>query len=59
MKAKIELRFIAITIPYIAILIGLYMMNNVWSAVILYHFGIVIFLSADREKKLYRSLYSG
>ena len=40
-------------LPYVAVLVGIYMFSSAWAAILIYHAGIVIFLLAlkrDRER---------
>ena len=38
--------------PYAAVLIGLYFLKSAWAAILLYHFGIILFPLADKQKQL-------
>jgi len=54
MKAS-RLKLISALMPYIAVLIGLYLLKSAWTAIGLYHFGITVFLiAADRNSLLKR-----
>ena len=50
-----RLKLISALVPYVAVVIGLYILENAWIAIGLYHFGIAVFLIAgDRNSLLKR-----
>ena len=50
-----QLKLISALVPYIAVLIGLYILKNAWIAIGLYHLGITVFLiNGDRNSLLKR-----
>jgi len=50
-----QLKLISALVPYVAVLIGLYVLKNAWIAIGLYHFGITVFLiTGDRNSLLKR-----
>ena len=54
MKAA-RLKLISVLVPYVAVLIGLYVLKNAWIAIGLYHFGITVCLiTGDRNCLLKR-----
>ncbi|MDI6840616.1 MAG: hypothetical protein QMD71_07205 [bacterium] len=59
MDEKGHLQIIAVVIPYVATLVGLYILKNAWSSILLYHFGAVLFLVIDGKKELMKDLCSG
>jgi len=52
-------RAIAPFIPYVAVLIGLYVLRSAWAAILLYHVGIVTVLAAGSSFRLVRVVRSG
>jgi len=49
-NVKRNLSLSAAVIPYIAVALGLYILENAWAAILLYHAGIVIVLARRRER---------
>ena len=39
-----QLKLISVLVPYVAVIIGLYVLKNAWVAIGLYHFGLIAFL---------------
>jgi len=58
MKTKWQ-KVISLAVPYIAVYVGLCALKNAWIAIVLYHFGMALFLIADGKGKLFKSLASG
>ena len=58
MKAE-QLKLISALVPYVAVLVGLYILKNAWIAIGLYHFGIVLFLIAGDRNNLLRKIRTG
>ncbi len=59
MKKNTRIKSIAPIVPYISIFIGIYIFTNAWIAILLYHFGIVLFLILDRKRDLLKNILSG
>ncbi|MHC4637242.1 MAG: hypothetical protein ACYTBP_00115 [Planctomycetota bacterium] len=53
-----RLKLVSMFVPYAAVLIGLYLLNSAWAAILLYHFGVMMFLIADNQKQL-KKLHPG
>ena len=53
------LKLISALVPYVAVLIGLYILKNAWIAVGLYHFGITVFLVTGNRSRLLKKAYTG
>jgi membrane protease YdiL (CAAX protease family) len=53
------LGWLAIVIPYAAVLLGLYLLRSAWAAILLYHAGIVILLLIGGKRDLLESLRKG
>lgn len=45
--------------PYLAVIIGLYVLRSAWAAILLYHLGVVIFLIAGPDIGLGQTFRSG
>ena len=58
MKAA-RLKLISVLVPYVAVLIGLYVLKNAWIAIGLYHFGITVFLIAGDRNSLLKKVCAG
>lgn len=58
MKAE-RLKLISVLVPYVAVLIGLYVFKNAWVAIGLYHFGITVFLIAGDRNSLLKRVCTG
>ena len=58
MKAT-PLKLISVSVPYIAVLIGLYVLKNAWITIGLYHLGITVFIIAGDRNSLLRRVCSG
>jgi len=54
-----RLKLISMAIPYIAVLVGLYVLKNAWIAIGLYHFGITVFLIAVGKGSLLKRVCTG
>jgi hypothetical protein len=59
MKKTAWLRPISAAVPYVAILIGLYIFKNAWIAIGLYHLGIVFFLVVGDRNSLLKKIRKG
>ena len=59
MKKTTWLKFVAPMAPYVSVLVGLYVFNSAWTAILLYHFGIVLLLIGDSRDKLLKNIRSG
>jgi hypothetical protein len=46
-------------LPYLAVLCGLYWLHSAWVAVLLYHLGIVVMLSGEKQWAHGRTLFAG
>ena len=53
------LKLISVLVPYVAVLIGLYILKNAWVAIGLYHLGISVFLITCDNSKLLRKTRMG
>jgi len=58
MKAA-PVKLISVLVPYVAVLLGLYIFENAWIAILVYHVGIAAFLIAGDRKALLRRIYTG
>ena len=54
-----RLKLISVLVPYVAVLVGLYVLKNAWIAIGLYHFGIVVFLIAGDRNSLLKKVCTG
>jgi len=54
-----RLKLISALVPYVAVLVGLYVLKNAWIAIGLYHFGIVLFLIAGDRNGLLKKISTG
>jgi membrane protease YdiL (CAAX protease family) len=54
-----RLKLISVFVPYVAVLIGLYVFKNAWIAIGLYHFGIAVFLVTEDRNKSFKKVYRG
>lgn len=59
MTATTRLGYLAIALPYAAVLLGLYILRNAWAAILLYHVGIVTLLRFSGEEGLMRAVRRG
>ncbi len=50
---------VAVATPYLAVIIGLYVLRNAWAAILLYHLGIVCFLAVSADKNFSKALRFG
>ena len=53
------LKLISVLVPYVAVVVGLYILKNAWVAIGLYHFGIAVFLMAGNKKSLLKKVCAG
>ncbi len=56
-----DMRFerISTAVPYVAVLVGLYVLKSAWIAIGLYHFGITVFLIAGDRNSLLKRVCTG
>jgi len=54
-----QFKRVSTAVPYVAVLIGLYVLKNAWVAIGLYHFGIVLFLIAGDRNSLLKKVCAG
>ena len=54
-----QLKLISALVPYIAVLIGLYILKNAWIAIGLYHLGITVFLITGDRSRLLKKVCMG
>ena len=54
-----QFKRISTAVPYVAVLVGLYVLKNAWIAIGLYHFGIVLFLIAGDRNSLLKKIRTG
>jgi hypothetical protein len=57
--AEYILRYLAIALPYAAVLLGLYVLRSAWAAILLYHAGMVTLLRLGGQQGLLRSVRQG
>jgi len=53
------LKLISVLVPYVAVMVGLYVLKNAWIAIGLYHSGIAVFLIAGNKKSLLKKVCAG
>jgi len=53
------LNYLALALPYVSILMGLYVLQNAWAAILLYHVGMVTFILLGGRKDLLRAVRQG
>jgi membrane protease YdiL (CAAX protease family) len=53
------LKLISVLVPYVAVLVGLYVLKNAWIAIGLYHSGIAVFLIAGNRNNLLKKVSAG
>ena len=53
------LKLISVLVPYVAVVVGLYILKNAWVAIGLYHSGIAVFLMAGNKKSLLKKVCAG
>jgi membrane protease YdiL (CAAX protease family) len=53
------IKLLAALVPYAAVLIGMYMLNNAWLTILLYHLGIIAFIFYRKPACLWKMLRSG
>ncbi|MBU1024044.1 hypothetical protein KKB99_07145, partial [bacterium] len=56
---KLWIRISAFLIPYVAVVVGLYVFESAWLAILLYHAGIIFFLVKERSEISKKSVFSG
>jgi len=54
-----RLSYLAIVLPYAAVLLGLYVLRNAWAAILLYHVGMVTLLRLGGQEGLLRAVRQG
>ncbi len=54
-----KLKSLAPAIPYLAVIVGLYLLESAWAAVLLYHAGLVTVVTLGKPGSLARALRSG
>ena len=59
MQNKTKLKFASISIPYIAILVGLFAFRNALIAIGIYYCGIIILMYFDKQSGVLKSFVSG
>ena len=59
MTKKIGLNYLALALPYAAVLLGLYILRNAWATILLYHVGMVALLRLGWQKNLLRAVRQG
>ncbi len=59
MKKTTWLKLISVAVPYLAVLVGLYILKNAWIAIGFYHFGLVLFLIAGDRNSLLKKIRTG
>lgn len=53
------LNLLAATLPYIAVLLGMYLFRSAWLALLLYHAGILAFVAIRRPYGLWKRMWGG
>jgi len=53
------LKLLAASVPYVAVLLGMYVFNSAWLAILLYHAGIIGFLVWRKPPNLWKKLWGG
>jgi hypothetical protein len=53
------LNLFAALVPYIAVLVGMYVFHNAWLTILLYHIGIVLLLMYRRPEDLWSRMWKG
>jgi len=59
MTKTMRLSYIAIALPYAAVLLGLYVLRNAWAAILLYHAGMLALLRLGGQGGLLRAVRQG
>jgi hypothetical protein len=54
-----RLSYLAIALPYAAVLLGLYVLRNAWATILLYHVGMVTLLRLGGQEGLLRAVRQG
>jgi membrane protease YdiL (CAAX protease family) len=54
-----RLNYLAIALPYAAVLLGLYVLRNAWAAILLYHAGMLVLLWLGGQGGLLRAVRQG
>ncbi len=53
------MKLLAAFVPYVAVLVGMYVFNSAWLAILLYHLGVVAFLFCRKPKNLWQRMWAG
>ena len=53
------MKLLAALVPYIAVLIGMFAFHNAWLTILLYHLGVVAFLTYRKPEGLRRRMWAG
>ena len=59
MIRKTRLNYLALALPYVAVLLGIYVLRNAWAAILLYHVGMVTLLLLGGQEDLLRTVRQG
>ena len=59
MTTTMRLSYLAIALPYAAVLLGLFVLRNAWATILLYHVGMVILLRLGGPEGLLRAVRQG
>jgi membrane protease YdiL (CAAX protease family) len=59
MKKTAWLKLISVAVPYVAVVIGLYVLKNAWISIGLYHIPIAFFLIAGDRNNLLKKIRTG
>ncbi|MEN8254471.1 MAG: CPBP family glutamic-type intramembrane protease [Verrucomicrobiota bacterium] len=53
------MKVVASLVPYVAVLVGMYLFHSAWLAILLYHAGILVFLAYRKPVGLWRRMWAG
>ena len=53
------MKLLASLVPYVAVLVGMYVFHSAWLAILLYHIGIIAFLFYRKPRNLWRWMWAG
>ena len=53
------MKLLAAFVPYVAVLVGMYVFNSAWLAILLYHLGVGAFLFYRKPKNLWQRMWAG
>lgn len=53
------LKCFAVWVPYVAVLIGMYLFHSAWTALLLYHTGILVIIRQRRPSNLWKTVWAG